>query len=60
MNRSPLFRIVPRILLAVIVLGSAGCAADPRYNKGLEWVVSQEQERQRLEKQGFPQYSSGM
>jgi hypothetical protein len=59
MPRNRLFRDVPRLLLAVLVLGSAGCASDPRYKEGLNWVVSQEQERQRLQAQGFPQYGFG-
>jgi uncharacterized lipoprotein len=59
MHRDRLFRVVPRILLASMVLGIAGCASDPRYKQGLEWVVSAEQERQRLQAQGFPQYSFG-
>jgi hypothetical protein len=41
--------------LAALVL--AGCASDPRYNEGVAWVVWQEQERQRLQAQGFPQYN---
>jgi hypothetical protein len=57
MHRNRLCRVVPGILLAVMVVGVAGCASDPRYKQGLEWVVWQEQERQRLQKQGFPQYS---
>ena len=44
---------------AVILTILAGCAADPRYAQGLEWVTWQEQERQRLEAQGFPQYGPG-
>jgi outer membrane biogenesis lipoprotein LolB len=39
--------------LAVIVL--AGCAGRP--TNGVEIVVWQEQERQRLQAQGFPQYN---
>jgi hypothetical protein len=42
-------------VLALIVL--AGCALADRPSQGVEWVVWQEQERQRLEAQGFPQYS---
>jgi hypothetical protein len=41
--------------LAVIVL--AGCALADRPSQGVEWAVWQEQERQRLQAQGFPQYS---
>jgi hypothetical protein len=40
-------------VLALIVL--AGCAGRP--SEGVEIVVWQEQERQRLQAQGFPQYN---
>jgi hypothetical protein len=43
-------------ILALTGLALAGCASDPRYQQGLEWVVWQEQERQRLQAMGFPQY----
>jgi outer membrane biogenesis lipoprotein LolB len=39
--------------LALLVL--AGCAGRP--SNGVEIVVWQEQERQRLQAQGFPQYN---
>jgi len=42
-------------VLALIVL--AGCALADRPSQGVEWAVWQEQERQRLQAQGFPQYS---
>ena len=46
------------VLIAVAVGILNGCAgADRRYSQGLEWVVSAQQERQRLQAQGFPQYS---
>lgn len=35
----------------------AGCAADPRYAQGLEWVQWQEAEKKRLDDAGFPQYT---
>jgi hypothetical protein len=41
------------ILLALL----AGCGSDPRYAQGLEWVIWNEQEKARLQAQGFPQYS---
>jgi hypothetical protein len=44
----------------LIVLGAAvlaGCALADRPSQGVEIVVWQEQERQRLQAQGFPQYS---
>ena len=31
--------------------------ARSRYSQGLQWVVEQEAERQRLQAQGFPQYN---
>jgi len=40
-------------VLAVVVL--AGCAGRP--SQGVEIVVWQEAERQRLQAQGFPQYN---
>jgi uncharacterized lipoprotein len=51
---SPMKRLV---LFALFVAGLAGCAADPRYKHGLEWVQWQEAERQRLQAAGFPQYN---
>jgi uncharacterized lipoprotein len=45
------------VLLSLLAAGLAGCASDPRYKQGLEWVQWQEAERQRLEAAGFPQYS---
>ena len=45
------------LLLAFALLALAGCASDARYKSGQSWVVQQEQERQRLQAQGFPQYS---
>lgn len=45
------------LALAAIVGVLAGCASDPRYSQGLQWVVEQEAERQRLQAQGFPQYN---
>jgi hypothetical protein len=44
-------------ILAAAIL--AGCASDWRYAQGLEWVVWNEQEKARLEAQGFPQYNPG-
>ncbi len=49
------------VLVLILVGGSvlAGCASDPRYSAGLEWVMSAEAEKKRLQAQGFPQYSDG-
>jgi hypothetical protein len=48
-------RIVLGAALALAVL--AGCASDPRYQQGLEWVLWNEAERKRLNDAGFPQYN---
>ncbi len=48
--------------LACLVLGlalAAGCTSDPRYRQGLEWVQSNEEQKRRLEAEGFPQYTGG-
>jgi uncharacterized lipoprotein len=45
------------VLLTVFAAGLAGCAADPRYKQGLEWVQWNEMEKARLDAAGFPQYS---
>ena len=44
--------------LVLIVLG--GCASDPRYQQGVEWVVSTEAEKKRLDDAGFPQYTGSI
>ena len=49
-------RLTYILLTTLALLTLAGCASDPRYKEGLNWVVSQEQERKRLQAQGFPQY----
>jgi hypothetical protein len=53
-----LLRLMAGLLPLLIVAGVlGGCAADPRYKQGLNWVVSNEEEKARLHAQGFPQYS---
>lgn len=54
MRAVPVKRLLLLILLAV---GLGACASDPRYKQGLEWVLSNEQDKKRLEAQGFPQYN---
>lgn len=51
-------RISLKVVLGAIALGVlAGCTSDPRYKQGLEWVQWNEQEKKRLNAQGFPQYN---
>lgn len=45
------------VLLALALGVLAGCASDPRYRQGLEWVQSNEMEKRRLNAAGFPQYN---
>lgn len=49
--------LVRRVLLALALATLAGCASDPRRSTGLQWVVEQQAERDRLEAAGFPQYA---
>jgi hypothetical protein len=45
------------LFLGLVAATLAGCASDPRYQQGIEWVQWQEAERQRLQAAGFPQYN---
>jgi uncharacterized lipoprotein len=54
MKPAPMKRL---LLLALLAAGLAGCASDPRYKQGLEWVLWNEQEKARLNAAGFPQYN---
>ena len=45
------------LLLTLLAAALAGCASDPRYKQGLEWVLWNEQEKKRLNAEGFPQYN---
>ena len=45
---------------ALVMLVLAGCASDPRYKQGVDWVTWQEAEKKRLNDAGFPQYSGAM
>lgn len=47
------------VCLALALALVAGCASDPRYEQGLGWVQWNEQEKKRLESEGFPQYTGG-
>lgn len=45
------------LAVAVVLIELAGCASDPRYQQGVDWVVWQEAEKKRLDDAGFPQYT---
>lgn len=45
------------VIVTLVAAGLAGCAADPRYKQGIEWVQWNETEKARLDAAGFPQYS---
>jgi len=47
------------LVLAATVAGLSGCASDPRYQQGLDWVLWIEAEKKRLDDAGFPQYTGG-
>jgi uncharacterized lipoprotein len=58
MEHHTLSRRFVKVLLAITALGVlAGCASDPRYKQGVEWIQWNEQEKKRLQAQGFPQYN---
>jgi hypothetical protein len=52
-------RIVLLFVLASGLAGLFGCASDPRYKEGLDWVLWNEAEKKRLDDAGFPQYNDG-
>jgi uncharacterized lipoprotein len=45
------------VILTLVAAGLAGCASDPRYKQGIEWVQWNEMEKARLDAAGFPQYN---
>jgi outer membrane biogenesis lipoprotein LolB len=55
MSPNELHRIRAALAVALALLVLAGCAGRP--SDGVATVVWQEQERQRLQAQGFPQYN---
>jgi uncharacterized lipoprotein len=57
MSHHRLHSIRAALAAALVLIELAGCASDPRYQQGVEWVVWQEAEKKRLDDAGFPQYS---
>ncbi len=47
--------LVPLIVLVSVT----GCASSSNPQEGRKWVVEQQNERDRLESQGFPQHTGG-
>lgn len=47
------------ILLLLTVLAATGCASALNSPEGRKWVVEQQNERNRLESEGFPQHTGG-
>ncbi len=45
-------------LLLASALQLAGCASDPRYKQGVNWVMENEAQKARLNAMGFPQYET--
>lgn len=59
MARTRFDRIVLAFVLAAGLPGLVGCASDPRYQQGLDWVLFNEAQKKRLDDAGFPQYNDG-
>jgi len=54
---SPTLRSLGLFLWALVSLaGLSGCASDPRYSQGVEWIVSDAAQKKQLNDAGFPQY----
>lgn len=58
MRHSRLTRIGICAALLAAALQLAGCASDPRYKEGLNWILWNEAEKARLNAMGFPQYNN--
>ena len=44
---------------ALVLLALGGCASPQRSEQVLEWVVSSEAQKKKLDDDGFPQYVGG-
>ncbi len=56
-ERSSIRTALAAVLLVTVL---TGCASDSRSGQAVDWVVSQEAEKKRLDDAGFPQYSGAM
>jgi uncharacterized lipoprotein len=55
-----LFGARAALVAALVLIVLAGCASDSRSGQAVDWVVSQEAEKKRLDDAGFPQFSGAM
>lgn len=56
MSRNERYSIRAALAAALALIALAGCASDSRSGQAVDWVVSQEAEKKRLNDAGFPQY----
>jgi hypothetical protein len=59
MAPSPIQRCVLAALLAATIF-AAGCASDPRYQQGTQWITENEAQKKMLNDMGFPQYNGSL
>lgn len=60
MSNFSIARLQAAFAAMLATLALTGCASDPRYAQGLEWVQWQEAEKKRLNDAGFPQYTGAL
>jgi hypothetical protein len=56
MSRNERCSIRTAVVAALLVTVLTGCASDPRSGPAVDWIVSQEADKKRLNDAGFPQY----
>ncbi|HEU4363904.1 MAG TPA: hypothetical protein VFT13_00410 [Candidatus Krumholzibacteria bacterium] len=57
MSRNERCSIRTALAAALALIALSGCASDSRSGQAIDWVVSQEADKKRLNDAGFPQYS---
>jgi hypothetical protein len=60
MSRNERCGIRTALAAALLLIVLTGCASDHRSGQAVDWVVSQEAEKKRLNDAGFPQYTGAM